>query len=65
GFTFGEANYNSLPCCSKNTHERSTRPSTLDNVSFEGANHWVQNDPAKFYAEVDKFITAVTNSTKT
>ncbi|OEE61662.1 alpha/beta fold hydrolase [Vibrio splendidus] len=38
--------------------------STLDNVSFEGANHWVQNDPAKFYEEVDKFITCVTNSTK-
>lgn len=39
--------------------------STLDNVSFEGANHWVQNDPAKFYTEVDKFITGVRNSTKT
>ncbi|MEZ9520715.1 alpha/beta fold hydrolase [Vibrio splendidus] len=38
--------------------------STLDNVSFEGANHWVQNDPAKFYEEVDKFITGVANSTK-
>lgn len=24
-FTFGEANYNSLPCCSKTNHERSTR----------------------------------------
>uniref|UniRef100_UPI002620BA8A hypothetical protein n=1 Tax=uncultured Vibrio sp. TaxID=114054 RepID=UPI002620BA8A len=28
-FTFGEANYNSLPCCLKNTHERSTRPRQL------------------------------------
>ena len=27
-FTFGEANYNSLPCRSKTNHERSTAPST-------------------------------------
>ncbi|TFH90958.1 alpha/beta fold hydrolase [Vibrio ouci] len=33
--------------------------STLENVAFEGANHWVQNDPARFYAEVDKFILNV------
>lgn len=33
--------------------------STLNNVSFEGANHWVQNEPSKFYQEVDKFITEV------
>ncbi|WLQ11321.1 alpha/beta hydrolase [Hahella aquimaris] len=32
---------------------------TLDNVRFEGANHWVQNEPAKFYAEVEKFISSV------
>jgi long-chain fatty acid transport protein len=28
-FTFGEANYNSLPCCSKTNHERSTRLSVF------------------------------------
>nr|WP_275440594.1 alpha/beta fold hydrolase [Vibrio sp. Of7-15] len=33
--------------------------STLNNVSFEGANHWVQNGPSTFYTEVDKFITNV------
>lgn len=32
--------------------------SSLNNIAFEGANHWVQNDPETFYAEVDKFITA-------
>ena len=31
-FTFGEANYNSLPCCSKIAHERSTRPSLNENI---------------------------------
>ncbi|MCX4027702.1 alpha/beta hydrolase [Endozoicomonas sp. SM1973] len=30
---------------------------TLDNVRFEGANHWVQNEPSRFYAEVEKFIS--------
>ena len=25
-FIFGETNYNTLPCCSKSHHERSTRP---------------------------------------
>ena len=33
--------------------------STLNNVSFDGANHWVQNEPSQFYAEVDRFITNV------
>jgi len=28
-FIFGETNYNSLPCCSKSHHERSTRPSDM------------------------------------
>ena len=32
---------------------------TLDNVSFEGANHWVFNEPSVFYNEVDKFIVDV------
>jgi pimeloyl-ACP methyl ester carboxylesterase len=32
--------------------------SSINNVAFEGANHWVQNDPKTFYVEVDKFITA-------
>ncbi|MDP2575604.1 alpha/beta fold hydrolase [Vibrio penaeicida] len=31
---------------------------TLNNVSFKGANHWVQNDPSLFYAEVEKFIVS-------
>ena len=31
-FTFGEANYNSLPCCSKTNHERSTRLSSMEAV---------------------------------
>jgi pimeloyl-ACP methyl ester carboxylesterase len=40
--------------------ERATKfISTLNNVSFEGANHWVQNEPSKFYEEVNKFITNV------
>ena len=29
-FTFGEANYNSLPCRSKTNHERSTAPSEIN-----------------------------------
>ncbi|OCH19270.1 alpha/beta hydrolase [Aliivibrio logei] len=39
--------------------------STLDNVSFKGANHWVQNDPSNFYLEVDKFIGNVQKHYKT
>ncbi|MBT0322459.1 hypothetical protein, partial [Vibrio campbellii] len=36
-FTFGEANYNSLPCCSKNTHERSTHPSDIEKAAHFGS----------------------------
>jgi len=37
----------------------------LKNVSFEDANHWVQNDPVKFYSEVEKFIIGINNGVKT
>ena len=43
-FTFGEANYNSLPCCSKTNHERSTRLSSYS--YFTG--------PANSYAEIQE-----------
>ncbi|WP_179877374.1 hypothetical protein [Vibrio cholerae] len=31
-FIFGETNYNTLPCCSKSHHERSTRPKHRSNI---------------------------------
>ena len=31
-FTFGEANYNALPCRSKTSHERSTAPNIRANI---------------------------------
>ena len=55
-FTFGEANYNSLPCCSKTNHERSTRLSAKAHI-IEGTGHWLHAEkPSVFNAIVARTL---------